>query len=149
MKLQRQAAILRVVRSRRIGSQDELRRALAREGHRVTQATLSRDVRELKLVKLNDARGSHYAQPDDTGVRPGFQAVLGALLTGIDGVGPLLVLRTANGSAGAVAVAIDQAAWSEIIGTVAGEDTLLVITRSEPGRRRVAARLGKIVARPR
>lgn len=149
MKLQRQAAILRVVRGRRIGSQDELRRALARDGYRVTQATLSRDVRELKLAKVSDARGSHYVQPDDAGVRPGFQAVLGALLTGIDGVGPLLVLRTANGSAGAVAVAIDQAGWDEIIGTVAGEDTLLVVTRSQPGRRRVAARLAKLVARPR
>ena len=59
MKLQRQAAILRVVRGRRIGSQDELRRALARDGFRVTQATLSRDVRELKLAKVSDARGSH------------------------------------------------------------------------------------------
>ncbi len=64
--------------------------------------------------------------------------MLGALLTGVDGVGPLLVLRTANGSAGAVAVAIDQASWGEIIGTVAGEDTLLVITRSEKARERVA-----------
>jgi transcriptional regulator of arginine metabolism len=80
-------------------------------------------------------------------VRPDFQAVLGALLTGVDGVGPLLVLRTANGSAGAVAVAIDQASWGEIIGTVAGEDTLLVITRSEKARERVAGRLRGIIGR--
>jgi len=73
--------------------------------------------------------------------------VLGALLTGVDGVGPLLVLRTANGSAGAVAVAIDQASWGEIIGTVAGEDTLLVITRSEKARERVAGRLKGIIGR--
>jgi transcriptional regulator of arginine metabolism len=149
MKLQRQAAILKVVRAQRIASQDELRRSLAREGYRVTQATLSRDVRELKLVKLSDPRGAYYAQPDESGVRPDFQAVLRALLTGVDGVGPLLVLRTANGSAGAVGVAIDQAAWSEIIGTVAGEDTLLVITRSESSRKAVSGRLTRILRAPR
>lgn len=147
MKLQRHAAILRLVRGRRIGSQDQLRKALKAEGFSVTQATLSRDMRELGLAKLTDARGSHYAQPGDSGVRPDFQAVLGALLTGVDGVGPLLVLRTANGSAGAVGVAIDQAAWSEIIGTVAGEDTLLVITRSDRARERVATRLRGILGR--
>ena len=147
MKLQRHAAILRLVRGRRIGSQDQLRKALKAEGYSVTQATLSRDMRELGLAKLTDAHGSHYAQPGDGGVRPDFQAVLGALLTGVDGVGPLLVLRTANGSAGAVGVAIDQAAWSEIIGTVAGEDTLLVITRSDRARERVATRLRAILGR--
>jgi transcriptional regulator of arginine metabolism len=147
MKLQRHAAILRLVRGQRITSQDELRKALKAADFSVTQATLSRDVRELGLAKLTDAHGSYYAQPGDSGVRPDFQAVLGALLTGVDGVGPLLVLRTANGSAGAVAVAIDQAAWSEIIGTVAGEDTLLVITRSEKARERVAGRLKGIVGR--
>jgi len=147
MKLQRHAAILRLVRGQRIASQDELRKALKAADFSVTQATLSRDVRELGLAKLTDSQGSFYAQPGATGVRPDFQAVLGALLTGLDGVGPLLVLRTANGSAGAVAVAIDQAAWGEIIGTVAGEDTLLVITRSEKARERVAGRLRGIIGR--
>ena len=109
MKLQRHAAILRLVRGQRITSQDELRKALKAADFSVTQATLSRDVRELGLAKLTDSQGSYYAQPGESGVRPDFQAVLGALLTGVDGVGPLLVLRTANGSAGAVAVAIDQA----------------------------------------
>jgi len=147
MKLQRHAAILRLVRGQRITSQDELRKALKAADFSVTQATLSRDVRELGLAKLTDAQGSYYSQPGEGGVRPDFQAVLGALLTGVDGVGPLLVLRTANGSAGAVGVAIDQASWGEIIGTVAGEDTLLVITRSEKARERVAGRLRGIIGR--
>ena len=111
MKLQRHAAILRLVRGQRITSQDELRKALKAADFTVTQATLSRDVRELGLAKLTDAQGSYYAQPGDSGVRPGFQAVVGALVTGVDGVGPLLVLRTANGSAGAVAVAVDLPLW--------------------------------------
>ncbi len=147
MKLQRHAAILRLVHDQRIRSQDDLRKALKAANFSVTQATLSRDVRELGLAKLSDAKGSYYAQPGESGVRPDFQAVLGALLTGVDGVGPLLVLRTANGSAGAVAVAIDQASWKEILGTVAGEDTLLIITRSEKARERVAGRLRGILGR--
>jgi transcriptional regulator of arginine metabolism len=147
MKLQRHAAILRLVRVQRIASQGELRKALKAADFSVTQATLSRDVRELGLAKLTDSQGSYYAQPGESGVRPDFQAVLGALLTSVDGVGPLLVLLTANGSAGAVAVAIDQASWGEIIGTVAGEDTLLVITRSEKARERVAGRLRGILGR--
>ena len=145
MKLRRHAAILRVVRARRIRSQEELRRALAGEGFEVTQATMSRDVHELGLARLPDAKGAYYAQPDEGGVRPDFQAVLSALLTSIDGVGPLLVLRTANGSAGAVAVAIDQAGFDGVLGTVAGEDTLLVITRNARARSRVGSRLRKLL----
>jgi len=145
VKLRRHATILRLVRAGRVRSQEELRRALAREGFAVTQATLSRDVRDLGLARLVDGKGAYYAQPDEGGVRPGFQAVLSALLTGVDGVGPLLVLRTANGSAGAVAVAIDQAGFDGVLGTVAGEDTLLVITRSAKARVRVTSRLRKLL----
>jgi transcriptional regulator of arginine metabolism len=141
MKLRRHAAILRVVQARRVRSQEELRRALVSLGFDVTQATLSRDVHDLGLARLVDQKGAYYAQPDEGGVRPDFQAVLSALLTNIDGVGPLLVLRTANGSAGAVAVAIDQAGFEDVLGTVAGEDTLLVITRNARARGRVAKRL--------
>ena len=147
MKLQRHAAILRLVRGQRIASQDELRKALKAADFWSPRRRSRAMSANSGLAKLTDAQGSYYAQPGDSGVRPDFQAVLGALLTGVDGVGPLLVLRTANGSAGAVAVAIDQAAWGEIIGTVAGEDTLLVITRSEKARERVAARLKGIIGR--
>jgi len=145
VKLRRHATILRLVRAGRVRSQEELRRALAREGFAVTQATLSRDVRDLGLARLVDGKGAYYAQPDEGGVRPGFQAVLSALLTGVDGVGPLLVLRTANGSAGAVAVAIDQAGFDGVLGTVAGEDTLLVVTRSAKARVRVTSHLRKLL----
>jgi transcriptional regulator of arginine metabolism len=147
MKLQRHAAILRVVRHRRIGSQEALRRALAAEGFSVTQATLSRDVRELGLARLTDGKGQYYAQPAEGGVKLDAHAVLSALLTGMDGVGPLLVLRTAIGSAGAVARAIDEAAWDEVLGTLAGEDTLLVITRGDAARQRVMGRLRKLLSR--
>lgn len=144
MKLQRHAAILRVVRDQRIGNQDELREALASEKIIATQATLSRDIRELGLAKLVDGRGAYYAYPRDGGPRPDLSQILPALLVSVDGVGPLLVLKTASGSAGAVTAALDEAGWDEVIGTVAGDDTVLVITRSERKRHVVAGRLHEL-----
>ena len=142
MKLERHAAILRVIRERRIRNQDELRTALAPLGIRATQATLSRDIHELGLVKVSDAEGVFYGTGTDAGaVRPDLGQLVRALLVSVDGVGPLLVLRTAAGSAGALTAALDGAGWSEIIGTVAGDDTVLVVTRGPREREAVAERL--------
>jgi transcriptional regulator of arginine metabolism len=142
MKTQRHAAILRVVRERRIESQDDLRQALADDGFVVTQATLSRDIRELGLAKLADpGGGAYYAHPHRGAVRPELSLVAPALLVSLDGVGPFLVLKTASGSAGAVTEALDQAGWSEVLGTIAGDDTVLVITRNQRQRDAVAARI--------
>jgi transcriptional regulator of arginine metabolism len=142
MKVQRHAAILKVVRDRRIESQDELREALATEGFNVTQATLSRDIRELGLAKLSDPQGgAFYTHPHRAAVRPDLAQILPTLLVSVDGVGPFLVLKTASGSAGAVTEALDQAGWGEVMGTIAGDDTVLVITRSQRLREAVASRI--------
>jgi len=146
MKTQRHAAILRVVRERRIESQDELREALAGDGFVVTQATLSRDIRELGLAKLADPNGgAYYAHPHRGSVHPELAHVLPTLLVSVDGVGPFLVLKTASGSAGAVTEALDQAGWSEIMGTIAGDDTVLVITRSQRLRQAIASRIQELI----
>ncbi|HEX6405786.1 MAG TPA: hypothetical protein VFZ90_01230 [Gemmatimonadales bacterium] len=145
MKTQRQAAILRVIRERRIESQDDLKDALASVGIVVTQATLSRDVRELGLAKLADSGGAYYAHPHRGAVRPELGQVLPTLLVSIDGVGPFLILKTASGSAGAVTEALDQAGWTEIIGTIAGDDTVLVITRNQRLRKAIANRIEGLV----
>jgi len=148
MKIQRHAAILRVVRERRIQSQDGLREALSEEGFVVTQATLSRDIRELGLAKLSDPQGgAYYAHPHRAALRPDLAQVLPALLVSVDGVGPLLVLKTASGSAGAVTEALDQAGWGEIMGTIAGDDTVLVITRSQKLREAIGSRIQALVKR--
>jgi transcriptional regulator of arginine metabolism len=142
MKIQRHAAILKVVRDRRIESQDDLREALAAEGFSVTQATLSRDIRELGLAKLSDPQGgAFYTHPHRAAVRPDLAQILPTLLVSVDGVGPFLVLKTASGSAGAVTEALDQAGWGEVMGTIAGDDTVLVITRSQRLREAVASRI--------
>ena len=77
--------------------------------------------------------------------RPDLAQVLPTLLVSVDGVGPLLVLKTASGSAGAVTEALDQAGWGEVIGTIAGDDTVLVITRSQKQREAIASRINGLV----
>ncbi len=145
MKLQRHAAILRIVRDRKIQSQDELREALAAEGIVVTQATLSRDIRELGLAKLVDPEGgSYYANPHEGSIKPDLGQVLPTLMVSIEGTGPLIVIKTATGGAPAVAAALDQAGWREIIGTLAGDDTLLVVARNPRQRQLVEARLAAL-----
>jgi len=146
MKIRRHAAILRLVREQRIESQETLRAALTGEGFEATQATLSRDMRDLGLSKLvHPDGGSYYSpHPNEVTVRPGLGQVVSALLVRVESTGPLIVIRTATGGAPAVAAALDQAGWKEIIGTLAGDDTLLVITRNTRGRRAVELRLASL-----
>ena len=147
MKTQRHTAILKIIRQARVASQEQLRELLQAEGFDVTQATLSRDIRELGLAKVaTQDGGSHYAASHEGGqtVRPHLEQLLPTMLVAVDGVGPLLVVKTPAGAAQALGLAIDGAGWTEIIGTIAGDDTVLVITRSEKARRTVHARLREL-----
>jgi transcriptional regulator of arginine metabolism len=151
MKTQRHAAILKIVRSQTVASQERLRELLQAEGFDVTQATLSRDIRDLGLAKLAAPDGgSHYAPPLEAGaaIRPQLHQMLPTLLVSVDGVGPLLVLKTPAGGAQALGLAVDAAGWTEIIGTIAGDDAVLVITRSERARRAVQTRLKETAGLP-
>ena len=126
-------------------------RVLSAEGFDVTQATLSRDIRELGLAKVaTPDGGSHYAAPLEgtPSIRPHLEQLLPAMLVAVDGVGPLLVVKTPAGSAQALGVALDGAGWSEIIGTISGDDAVLVITRSERARRAVQVRVKELSGLP-
>src|SRR6185503_12083527 len=115
MKTQRHAAILRIVRGETVGSQEQLRERLKAEGFNVTQATLSRDIRELGLAKFAAPDGgSHYAAGAEgaPGVRPHLEQLLPTMLVSAEGVGPLLVLKTTTGAAQALGLAVDGAGWS-------------------------------------
>lgn len=143
MKLSRHSLILRLVRERRIPNQAALRGALAGEGVDVAQATLSRDIRELGLMKQNDpAGGGFYAVPAEAPGRPDIALVLKSWVLGMEGVGPMLVLQTRQGGAGAVAVALEQSEWPEVLGAVAGMGTVLAVTRSEAARKSLERRIG-------
>jgi transcriptional regulator of arginine metabolism len=146
VKARRHAAILRLVREHRVPNQRRLRHLLARAGFEVTQATLSRDIRQLGLVKLPDDEGlAHYAAPPEELLPPPMLSTfLPSLLLRCDGVGPLLVLRTPTGSASALAAALDHEAWPQVLGTLAGDDTLLIVTRSVADRKKLARRITEL-----
>lgn len=151
MKTQRHAAILRVIRRHTVKSQEQLRELLRAERFEVTQATLSRDIRELGLAKVAAPDGgSHYAAAPDgaPGIRPHLEQLLPTMLVSIDAVGPLVVLKTATGAAQPLGVALDEAGWSDVLGTIAGDDTLLVVARSERARRAVQTRLRELAGLP-
>ncbi len=134
---------MNLVRTRRVESQEQLRTLLRNQGVDVTQATLSRDIRELGLAKVSDPEGGSFyaAPPAQEVVHPAIEQLVATLLLSMEGVGPLLILRTPAGSANTLGSALDRAGWHDVIGTLAGDDTLLVIARSERARRGVAARL--------
>ena len=131
MKGRRQSAILDAVRRGPVRSQEQLRRALHAGGFDVTQATLSRDIRELRLVK-GGADGAYQAPPPGTGEAPGARPLLPRAvaehLTRVDRVQQLVLLRTGPGQAQLLGVALDGARLPEVVGTIAGDDTILVIT---------------------
>lgn len=146
-KTKRHAAILRLVRDHAIPSQERLRELLAKDGFDVTQATLSRDIRDLGLIKVPDAEGvAHYEAPADPILpSPPLTAIIPSLLLRSEGVGPLLVLATPTGSASALAAALDHEEWPEVLGSIAGDDTLLMITRSPAERKKLEKRLAALV----
>jgi transcriptional regulator of arginine metabolism len=146
-KPQRQSAILQLVRAQRIPSQERLRELLEGAGFQATQATLSRDLRSLGVVKVADENGhTHYAVPADVlDPTPALAQLLPALYVGAEGVGTLLVVKTLAGGASPLASALDHQGWDEVAGTIAGDDTILVIARSPGARRRVQERIEELV----
>lgn len=130
-KRDRQQLILDILRENRVTSQESLRALLLGRGTDVTQATLSRDIRELRLVKVPGADGTpHYSLPDDWEGTPPLESLLPALFHSAEGVDHLLVIRTMKGGAQTVAAGIDWEEWPEVLGTLAGDDTILIVLRS-------------------
>lgn len=138
-KAHRQRVILDLVRRRPIQTQEELVRELRELDHKVTQATVSRDIRELGLFREPGPTGPRYAVRSGLGVR--VNQVLSGFTLAVEGVQFMCVVHTPPGTANLVAFAIDQSAWPEVLGTVAGDDTVLVICAGGRERRAVERRL--------
>lgn len=116
---------------------------LEARGISVTQATLSRDLRELGVVRVPGEDGARYAMPESIAgdAIPALESLLPRFFSTIDGVGELAVLKTLASGAQPVSEAIDGAGWREVVGTVAGENTILIICRSAQARQDVVLRL--------
>ena len=131
MKNKRQAAILHLVSTQHIHTQGELTRALAQAGFTATQATISRDIRELRLNKEVTSSGpTRYATPREEDASP-MARVLRTGLVSANHAGHMLVLKTRIGMGMAVATAIDEMNHAEILGTVAGDDTIICVIKTE------------------
>jgi len=132
MKAQRQIKIREIIANQEIETQDELVKALRQAGYNVTQATVSRDIKELHLVKVATNKGVYkYSLPADQRFNPlqKLKRLLQDSFVSIEHSGHLIVLKTLPGNANAVASLLDHLEWEEIIGTIAGDDTILMICR--------------------
>ena len=127
-KAYRQGQILKLIRSKRIVTQDDLAQELRSQGIAATQVTLSRDIRDLRLVKTRE--GYQEMAAEESG--PQFSLLAGEFLQDVLRAQNLVVLKTSPGHANSVAVALDGERWPEVVGTLAGDDTILVITPDSP-----------------
>jgi transcriptional regulator of arginine metabolism len=139
----RRSLILDLLRTEPVATQDDLRRKLARRGVHVTQATVSRDIEELGLVKTREGYRASEAAAPQAPVQPALPVILKEFLREARQAGNFVVLKTHPGNAHSVAVALDAEPWPEIVGTVAGDDTIFVAT---PGAREAAQVRKKLLA---
>ena len=138
-QLERRQAVVRILRSGVVHRQEDLVRLLREEGYEVTQSSISRDLRDLGVLK---ASGRYVLPPDDVSRTQGDFAMLAQFVRGLKRAGgSLTVLRTTIGAAQSVAVAIDRAEWPEVAGTLSGDDTIFIATASERAQDQLITRL--------
>lgn len=134
MKSVRHNLILEIIDSKDIETQEELAEELKRRNVKVTQATVSRDIKELRLLKVLGEGGKYkYATVEraEKGMNDRFIRILSESVMSIESAGNLIVIKTLSASANAAGEAVDSMKWPEVMGSVAGDNTLLIITRSE------------------
>lgn len=148
MKNARQAEIIRLIGKYHIETQEELADRLNEEGFQVTQATVSRDIRELHLIKVADGPGkSRYSviQNDMAPLNKKYSRVLKDSFSSMDSAGNILVLKVVPGMAMAAAAALDALGWNEIVGSIAGDDTIFCAIRNVQDVKTVMNRLAKLI----
>lgn len=151
MKIARHAKIVDLINQYDIETQEELAELLNKEGFKVTQATVSRDIRELKLTKisLNGGRQKYSVmQAESAGMNEKYLRVLKDGFFGMEMAQNILVIKTVSGMAMAVAAALDAMHWQEIAGCIAGDDTIMCAIRSVDDTLIVMDKIRKIVGRP-
>ena len=149
MKYNRQKKILELIAEYDIETQDDLIERLRESGYDVTQATVSRDIRELKLVKtaMPDRRYRYeVAQYEGIEISTKYRNIIKETVIKVDYVGNTVVLRTYTGMAQAAAAAVDGMGWDEIVGTLAGDDTIFILMRDTAAAIGFAEKVGQIAA---
>lgn len=149
LKQLRHRKILDIISRKEIETQEELAEELKREGIDVTQATVSRDIKELRLIKV-PVQGNRYKYAVPGGAVPNYdlerlQRVFSDAVRSVEGSENLVVIKTFPGLAQGVASAVDNAGWQEILGTVAGDDTIIVVVRNKKDRPMVERRFRQLM----
>jgi transcriptional regulator of arginine metabolism len=148
MKKSRHQKIIELVSRLRIGTQEELADILIKEGYKVTQATVSRDIKELKLSKVAGNDGVQYYQvieKEEQVYSEKYIRVLREALMSMDTAGNFLVIRTMSGMANAVAAALDQFRLEKIVGTLAGDDTIMCAMKNAQDAEDIKKRIQEIM----
>ncbi len=148
MKYNRQAEIIALIGENRIETQEELSECLRERGYMVTQATISRDIRELKLVKIAGAGGKYfYAMPraEDNGISTKAKNLLIETVESVDRANNIAVVKTCAGMAQGAAAAIDSMGRADIVGSVAGDDTIIIVMRTNEAAQSLCEELSEIV----
>ena len=144
----RHGQILRLISDPAVSSQEELRRRLAAQKLRVTQATLSRDLQELHLVKTHEGYRASTTLAEESNGLPSLSRALAEFLLDVRPAEHLLVLKTPPGGAQALAAAVDAAKFPETAGTIAGDDTVLIITPERKSRESLQKKIEGLINRP-
>ena len=146
MKEARHKAILELLRESPIGSQDELQRALGKRGIKVGQATLSRDIHELELVKTAEGYALPSGGTASEAALPSASRLVREFVLDVRQAQNLVVVKTAGGSAQPVAAALDGENWPEVVGTIAGDDAILIVAANNKNAARLAERVRELLA---
>lgn len=149
MKAKRHAKILELISNKYINTQEELQEELEKNGFPVTQATVSRDIKELRLIKSLASDGSyHYTthqKEKGSDLSFKFQAIFTESVKGVDYAQNLVVVKCYTGMANAACAALDSIHWDGVVGTIAGDDTILMIMRNEEYSHKMIEDLNKLI----
>lgn len=148
MKQSRQGKILEIIAENTIETQEQLIEKLNEAGYNVTQATVSRDIRELRLMKISCGFGVYkyvVSNQETHSHSAKYLNILRETITSIEHAGNLVVVKTYAGMAQAAAAALDSMSWTEIIGSIAGDDTIMIVLRSGETARSFASELSGLI----
>ena len=144
-KTLRQRAVLDVLKHGSIASQEDLQRVLRKRGFKVGQATLSRDIRDLNLSKTANGYSVNHSETGVAIALPPVSRLVREFVLDVRSAQNQLVIRTIVGSAQPVAAALDEADWSEVVGTIAGDDTILIVCPDKEDARKLASRIDEML----
>ncbi|GCD09464.1 arginine repressor [Clostridium tagluense] len=148
MKIARHAKIIEIIQVKEVETQEQLAEELRSKGFDITQATVSRDIKELKLIKVMNSHGTHkYAttSPEDSFLSNKLVNIFCQTVIYVDNVDKFIVLKTISGAAPAAAEALDSLKFNGIVGTLAGDNTVFILARNEEDTKVIVQKIKKMI----